>query len=178
MFGSLLAGVAGSLFGNSLSQGNARDQMNFQATQNATAHQREVNDLKEAGLNPILSAGGPGASSGSGAMAQTPQIDLPTIMAVEQKNTQLEQDQQRINIEKANSAAGIAKSLSDAELNKARALTEKSGAFGRYFGADAYNYFSNPQGTFRKGIKLKGQQMNKMYENQNSQPNFSFGGMK
>lgn len=62
----------GDMISSALGLWQAQKQMNFQERMSNTAHQREVRDLRAAGLNPILSAKLGGASAPPGAQAALP----------------------------------------------------------------------------------------------------------
>ena len=90
MLGGLIGSIGGAVLSGVFAKRQAAKQMQFQKGMSDTAHQREVADLRAAGLNPILSAtGGAGASTPSGAMA-TPDIagsaKMGALVAQELKN--------------------------------------------------------------------------------------------
>jgi len=78
--GGLLGGIfsaSGARKQNRLAREEAQRNRDFQERMSSTSHQREVEDLRAAGLNPILSGtGGMGASSPGGSMAA--QVDEKT----------------------------------------------------------------------------------------------------
>lgn len=88
----------------------AKETMDWQKMMSNTAHQREVQDLKDAGLNPILSAGGSGASTPQGATPTmvAPQIDMPGIFSMVKGAADISQNQQRVDNETAATKQSIA----------------------------------------------------------------------
>lgn len=107
-FTSLISGGVGGYYAqkgaadtNSSAREIADKQMAFQHIETSTAHQREVADLKAAGLNPILSGtGGMGAASGAGASAPVVNEKGAGVMAALQAaSTAKSIQQQEANIQ-------------------------------------------------------------------------------
>lgn len=143
--GALLGNLAGSVIGGLFSSKQASDNRSFQERMSSTAHQREVSDLRAAGLNPILSAtGGSGSSTPSGAMASLPDMSHMGSSAFQAEQTKkMNQAQIRsmdFNIENTESDTfkkQAEKELTDQLKEKAKAETNTAKSTARIAESEA-----------------------------------------
>lgn len=121
-----LAPVVGSLFSSNSAKKSAQNQQNFEMEMSNTAHTREVADLKNAGLNPILSGmGGGGASTpgGAGYVADNPAKNVVSDYTTAKRLREIEKPIADADIKTKSTQANLnvatqAKLASDIETNK------------------------------------------------------------
>lgn len=120
------AGLIGTAISNRQSSDESKLNRDYQERLSNTSHQREVKDLRSAGLNPILSALGAGASTPGGSTASIndlgPGISKGMDTAIAVKNMKKDFELKDANIGNINADTGnkdAERSLMNAQINSA-----------------------------------------------------------
>jgi len=140
---------------NDFTRDMAREQMAFQERMSNTAHQREVTDLRAAGLNPILSAGGgassPSGSSGQAAVADA-ELELGSAMSSAAQVDRVNQEIENMKLAQGATKAAIEVDKETARVRRADAALAEANAAS----APAIKSFNEKYGTEINAIKQWG----------------------
>lgn len=176
---SSISGYLGQREANETNIQIAREAMDFEERMSSTAHQREVEDLIAAGLNPILSAtGGSGASTPSG---QTAKVENEMSSAInsaqafmqialqkaelDKKVTETNLNKQRQNIQQpAEQLMGHIDRMIEPGVSAAEKGKSKLKTLGQTLGSTAYDVVQSTKNT-AKASKSKLDQLGKKLGN-------------
>lgn len=158
--GALLAGGMTS----ALNMYESRKNRQFQERMSSTSHQREVQDLRKAGLNPILSSklGGSSTSGGSQASAQMPDI-VNSAIAMAKTGAEIDVLKEDARLKRANWALANGQAMAIAHLSDMRGYKAQQTILENKAKSSAYQlseekatseYFDTPMGQFQPYIRF------------------------